>query len=96
MDVHKHSTQIERLEVVETGRRRRWTGALMSKWKQNSWMGQAYPTERCEQCGTLKVLVLPADGKGPRALRCLACDKLDPIKLPANVGWIEGELRPPR
>src|SRR6202451_1662673 len=25
MDVHKHSTQIERLEVVETGRRRRWT-----------------------------------------------------------------------
>src|SRR3981189_780859 len=23
MDVHKHSTQIERLEVVETGRRRR-------------------------------------------------------------------------
>src|ERR1019366_8256532 len=27
MDVHKHSTQIERLEVVETGRRRRWTDA---------------------------------------------------------------------
>jgi transposase len=25
MDVHKHSTQIERLEVVETGRRRRWS-----------------------------------------------------------------------
>jgi transposase len=25
MDVHKHSTQIERLGVVETGRRRRWT-----------------------------------------------------------------------
>ena len=25
MDVHKHSTQIERLEFVETGRRRRWT-----------------------------------------------------------------------
>jgi transposase len=24
MDVHKHSTQTERLEVVETGRRRRW------------------------------------------------------------------------
>jgi hypothetical protein len=59
-------------------------------------MGQAYPKERCEQCGSLKVLVLPADGKGPRALRCVACDKLDPIKLRANVGWIEGELRPPR
>ena len=25
MDVHKHSTQAERLEVVETGRRRRWS-----------------------------------------------------------------------
>src|SRR6202022_1623823 len=24
MDSHKHSTQVERLEVVETGRRRRW------------------------------------------------------------------------
>jgi phage FluMu protein Com len=59
-------------------------------------MGQAYLTERCEQCGTLKVLVMATDGKGPRALRCLACDNLVPIKLPANAGWIEGELRPPR
>jgi transposase len=25
MDVHKHSTQTERLEVIETGRRRRWS-----------------------------------------------------------------------
>jgi len=25
MDSHKYSTQVERLEVVETGRRRRWT-----------------------------------------------------------------------
>jgi transposase len=25
MDVNKHSTQVERLEVVETGRRRRWS-----------------------------------------------------------------------
>jgi transposase len=25
MDVHKHSTRIERLEVVEMGRRRRWS-----------------------------------------------------------------------
>ena len=25
MDVHKYSTQAERLDVVETGRRRRWT-----------------------------------------------------------------------
>ena len=25
MDSHKYSTQVERLEVVETGRRRRWS-----------------------------------------------------------------------
>ena len=25
MDSHKHSAQFERLEVVETGRRRRWS-----------------------------------------------------------------------
>jgi transposase len=25
MDSHKHSTQVERLDVVETGRRRRWS-----------------------------------------------------------------------
>src|SRR6202022_3795827 len=25
MDSHKYSTEVERLEVVETGRRRRWT-----------------------------------------------------------------------
>ena len=25
MDVHKHSRQVERLEIVETGRRRRWS-----------------------------------------------------------------------
>jgi transposase len=25
MDSHTHSTQVERLEVVETGRRRRWS-----------------------------------------------------------------------
>src|ERR1700704_4168174 len=27
MDSHKHSTEVERLEVVETGRRRRWSDA---------------------------------------------------------------------
>ena len=25
MDVHKHSGRVERLEIVETGRRRRWS-----------------------------------------------------------------------
>jgi phage FluMu protein Com len=57
-------------------------------------MGQAYRSERCEHCGTLTVLVAP--GKGPRTLRCLECDKIDPLKLHKIAGWIEGELRPPK
>jgi len=59
-------------------------------------MGQASPAERCEHCGTLKVLTLPAGGKGPRELRCAECDQIDPIKQPAVTRWIKGELRPPK
>jgi len=33
MDSHKRSTQLERLEVVETGRRRRWSdGEICGLW----------------------------------------------------------------
>jgi hypothetical protein len=42
------------------------------------------------------VLVLPVDGKGPGAFRCLECDQIDPLKLPSIAAWLAGELRPPR
>jgi hypothetical protein len=44
----------------------------------------------------LTVLLLPADGKGPRTLRCLECDQIDPLHLPWTTAWLVGELRPPK
>ena len=62
----------------------------------NCSMGQSYPSGRCEHCGGLMVLVMPVYGKGPGALRCLECDRIDPLALPSIAVWLVGELRPPR
>jgi len=62
---------------------------------QKCMMGQALPSERCEHCGAYMVLVMPVDGKGPRAFRCLECDRIDPLELPSIMAWLGGELRPP-
>ena len=53
-------------------------------------------SKRCERCGTPMVLELTFERKGPRVLRCVKCDEIDPLKLPTNMGWIGGELRPPK
>jgi hypothetical protein len=42
------------------------------------------------------VLVMPVDGKAPGALRCLECDRIDPLQLPSITAWLDGELRPPK
>src|ERR1035438_5255422 len=39
MDSHKHSTEVERLEVVETGRRRRWSDAEKLRIVEESFSG---------------------------------------------------------
>jgi len=44
----------------------------------------------------LMVLVMPVDGKGPGALRCLECDQIDPLRLSWTKAWLVGELRPPK
>src|SRR5260370_38588606 len=62
----------------------------------NCGMGQTYRSGRCQRCGGLMVLVMPADGKAPRALRCLECDRIDPLQLPSITAWLDGELRPPK
>jgi hypothetical protein len=67
------------------------TGAV-----SNYSMGQTYRSERCEQCGGLLVQVTAVDGSGPRALRCLVCDQIDPLHLPWTTAWFVGELRPPK
>ena len=57
-------------------------------------MGQ--DDKRCKRCGAVMVLELTFERKGPRVLRCVKCDDIDPLKLPAIMGWFEGELRPPK
>jgi hypothetical protein len=59
-------------------------------------MGQVFPSGRCEHCGGLMVLVVPVDGKCPGAIRCLECDRVDPLQLPWIAAWLASELRPPK
>jgi hypothetical protein len=70
--------------------------ARLSKQREDGRMRQAHPTGKCGRCGRQKVLLLPANGERGRELRCVNCDEIDPLKLPSNTGWIDGELRPPR
>jgi hypothetical protein len=59
-------------------------------------MGQDHQLKRCKRCGAVMVLELTLERKGPGVLRCVKCDEIDPLKLPTNMGWIAGELRPPK
>ena len=67
---------------------------VMTGTASNYGMGQSYPPGRCQHCGGLMVLVMPVDVKGPAALRCLECDRIDPLQLPSIAAWLVGELRP--
>jgi hypothetical protein len=49
-------------------------------------MEQTPKAIRCPQCGSLMRL----------ALRCEQCDRLDPLKADEVIGWLKGELRPPK
>ncbi|MDB5617056.1 MAG: hypothetical protein JWQ24_1294 [Tardiphaga sp.] len=58
-------------------------------------MGQAErPT--CPDCGAFLILALPLGGKGKRTLQCFECDGPDPIEAEQAIGWLKGELRPPK
>jgi predicted RNA-binding Zn-ribbon protein involved in translation (DUF1610 family) len=63
---------------------------------QNSRMEQTHKAIRCPQCGSLMSLRLAPGDKGPRSLRCEQCEGLDPLKADKVVGWLKGELRPPK
>jgi hypothetical protein len=52
-------------------------------------------TRTCPNCKAPLVLALPRGG-GPRTLRCLECERLDPMKSDKASGWLQGELRRPR
>lgn len=58
-------------------------------------MGQA-ERPACPQCEAHLILELPPGGKGPRAFQCFNCDRPDPLKTDQVVGWLKGELQPPK
>jgi hypothetical protein len=41
-------------------------------------------------------LALPSGGERPRILRCSNCDQPDPLKADKVMGWLKGELQPPK
>ena len=63
--------------------------------RKNGSMGQAErPT--CPNCGAHLILALPPGGDGPRTFQCFECDRPDPLKTEKAMGWVRGELHPPR
>jgi hypothetical protein len=58
-------------------------------------MGHFEQTKYCPQCGGVMVVAQPPQGKGPRRLQCLACDRPDPLKSDV-LKWLKGGLQPPR
>jgi hypothetical protein len=59
-------------------------------------MEQTPKAIRCQQCGSLMRLALAPGGKGPRSLRCEQCDRPDPLGTSEAMGWLKGELQPPK
>jgi hypothetical protein len=59
-------------------------------------MEQPHKAIRCPQCGSLMSLASAPGGKGPRSMRCLQCEGLDPLKASEVGGWLKGELQPPK
>jgi hypothetical protein len=54
-------------------------------------MGQEQqPT--CPVCAAPLTLALPPGGKGEHTLRCLNCERPDPLMDPQTAGWLDGEL----
>jgi len=58
-------------------------------------MGEA-ERPACPICGAPLVLALPPDGKGQRTFQCVDCNRPDPLKTDRVMGWLKGELQPPK
>jgi primosomal protein N' len=50
----------------------------------------------CPNCGAPLTLALPQGGEGPRKFNCSECDRPDPLKTDRVMGWLKGELQPPK
>jgi hypothetical protein len=49
----------------------------------------------CHYCEAQLILALP-DRKGPRRFQCFDCNMPDPMKTEKAIGWLKGELQPPK
>ena len=58
-------------------------------------MGEA-ERSTCPHCGAVLMLALPPGGNGQRTFQCLDCDRPDPLKMDEVIGWLNGELEPPK
>ena len=58
MDVHKDSAVVSRIEVVETGRRRRWTSAEKLKIVEESFAGPRLVSATARRYGISRQLLL--------------------------------------
>jgi transposase len=62
MDSHKYSAQVERLELIETGRRRRWSDDEKLRSSGSSWRACRRPGRYLpQQAGFVPALVIPAE-----------------------------------
>jgi transposase len=101
MDVHKDSAVLSRIEVVETGRRRRWTSAEKLRIVEESFSGPRLVSATARRYGISRQLLLswrkalasnhPAgeDSIGPTFVPAIVEPSTTPTKEAVEAGQIE-------
>jgi transposase len=101
MDVHKDSAVLSRIEVVETGRRRRWTCAEKVRIVEESFSGPRLVSATARRYGISRQLLLswrkvlvshdPAgeDSIGPTFVPAIVEPSTPPTKEAVEAGQIE-------
>jgi transposase len=98
MDVHKDSAVLSRIEVVETGRRRRWTSAEL-RIVEESFAGPRLVSATAHRYGISRQLLLgwrkalasnhPAGEDGPTFVPAIVEPSTNPTKEAVEAGQIE-------
>jgi transposase len=101
MDVHKDSVVLSRIEVVETGRRRRWTSAEKLRIVEESFSAPRLVSATARRYGISRQLLLgwrkawasnhPAgeDSIGPTFVPAIVAPSTPPTKEAVEAGQIE-------
>ena len=78
------------MSKVQTGLQGAGRGTNETKDKA----GRVRPSQLA--AGTYLTLALPPGGKGKRTFQCFDCDGPDPLTTERTMGWLKGELQPPK